>query len=134
MTIAELLLPRFVQRINYPKQAFKAGHIYVKDALSLESDEDWCAWYKEFPEVFTQIKWWRYRNPEDMPLFLKTKNGCFKIDKWGTNMFGDPTPYITKEIDDEEVKRNQYISVDWHFRDTNNILPCTEEEYLANQK
>jgi len=74
LTPEQLLQPRWKCISRYPGNPFKVGQVIIKHKFASGK------WYvpdymydpDDFPEIFQPLQWWEYRQPDDMPKFLKT--------------------------------------------------------------
>jgi hypothetical protein len=129
-TIDHLLTPRFEVIGDYPDSILEVGKIVLgKMCYVLESTK---VDLTDFPHLFKPLNWWEYRKEEDMPEYLKIDNvkmglkkepdfSYYKVVNWRMNiMFG-------------EINGNSGCSL-LSFSPEYTYQPCSEEEYLLNQK
>jgi hypothetical protein len=111
MTSEELQTPRYKVIADYPHSPYKIGDIITFDQrLWINSD------YKladksidKYPHLFKKLEWHEEREPEEMPEYVKHKNGnVFKVS---------------------EVTPSGMILEGHFWVRFKNILPATKEQY-----
>jgi len=120
-TIDHFLTQRFEVIGDYPNSRYDVGEVFW---AYTEMDE---SFYLAYPNLFRKLNWWENRKEEDMPEYLKidyNSNGSFKYYK------------IEKWLHDNKVGKINDLQVCslniWPPEKT--FQPCSEEEYLLNQK
>ena len=71
MTVEQLMQPRYKVIADYPNSIYKIGEIvqqFGKDFFNT-------AFFEKYPQLFSKLEWWQDRKPEDMPRYIKDKNG-----------------------------------------------------------
>ena len=71
---------------------------------------------KNYPHLFKPLQWWSYRKREDMPLYVKSKDSFYRVDRW-TGSFQN-VHWI-----------GCYVHGDVKFIYSDNLSPATIEEY-----
>jgi hypothetical protein len=166
MTIAELLIPRCIcvsptgDKYHYPASPYKIGEILTKDdrdnVIPIKYEGSGGMFFSElkrYPYLFKELHWWQHRNIEDLPLFVKTENKVYAVEKWEPSVFSNefrPVEYgldvdysrklFEKYEKDGKIKEwlkrpdSGSLSVDWHQHHMGNIIPkcfpATEAEYI----
>lgn len=116
MTTEQLMQDRVQVIAGYPNSPFKVGDILWQ----IPDTDNWYGYYgcnvlqtalirgeivDQYPHIFKKLDWWEERDINDMPKYVKCKEG------YGNDWVG--------------IYRKQYINFD-----CKNMLPATEQEYL----
>lgn len=112
-----LLKPRFKVIALWPNTEYQVGDI-LSPEYYIEKTIKWC---ESFPHLFKRLEWYEERKTDDLPMYLKHKEGDFfhKVERWlGLNAYGNP---LYEFIDMEKLPRVITPKV---------MLPATESEYL----
>jgi hypothetical protein len=138
-TIEHLVTLRFEVIADYPKSKFEVGSILsrVKNATNDwydlgDSNPDLGIIQKQeliqYPHLFRPLNWWENRSEEEMPMFINYSsiNKYYKVDQW---IFPDKN----EGFGTFAVVGSTKILIDHPIYPDHNILPCSEEDYLANQ-
>lgn len=105
--IERMLKPRFEVIADYPGSNHKVGAIlYPPSEMYIEH-------FKQYPHLFTELKWWEKRSKKDLPKYVSHKGNVYKVDKWNLN---EPPAFIA-------LLENGR----WCYYDS--IQPATEAEY-----
>lgn len=87
-----------------------------------------------YPHLFKKLYWYEARDLSELPLFIKMEGKAYKLQGWGKNIFGGPTPlgnyYHYNKVGDHVSTAPVPIpiSIEWNFFAQKSI-PITEEEY-----
>lgn len=132
MTTEELMIERYKVKNPYPHSPYKVGDIIKPNngrfvLTQTEHRDEWGETVrtehlhkievaKQYENLFEPLPWWKERNDDEMPLYVKHKHGW--IDKHiGVNHSGDCFTFIG---------RNE--TIDWKF---DWFQPATEADYNA---
>ena len=121
MTNKELLIPRIMVNIPYPNSPFKVGDIRT----CADNQHGDINYYRQFPHIFKELKWWEERKVEDMPQYVKGIDMFEELNyanvKWRKNKDGD------MECSNLRFENEQYFLLPSMI----DFMPCEKEEYLS---
>ena len=111
--IEKLMRPRFEVIAPYPNCTHK-----VSDIIEGIHAETLAEHYRQYPHLFRELKWWEKRTEDEMPKFVKSKDGdVCKVRYW---LLNGSVAY----------KAEDNFSI-WFISDE---LPATEAEYKGEGK
>lgn len=111
--VEDLLKPRYKVIADYPNSEFKVGEILGQFAMPINKDS--------FTNIFRKLEWWEDRKPEEMPEYVKQKNGNTKaVYKVRTHFDFQDDKGWGFVADHDGINRYYHA-----------YLPATESEYLA---
>lgn len=121
MSNEELSKPRYKVIADFPHNNYKVGDIV--DGTPWENN--WGVDFKDYPAIFKKLEWWQARKKDDLPQYVRIGDVVWKVDGWGEGIL-DMLPYA--KSDNEEGRRDGFLSVEWNFR-RDKSRPATREEY-----
>lgn len=144
LTVEQLLSPRYKVIADYPGCPYDIGAIlHVDGDGELFSPTLGYSWKlvrimqisaNKFPHLIKPLQWWGYRQPEEMPMYLKRD-----LENYGGILEGEPEIYVVKEHfklhgrPGFDYCKDSFISVNGQASDYGYraFLPATESDYIA---
>lgn len=114
--ISKLLAPRIKIENNYPNSPFK--HYEIIENPSAEQ----ILWAKEFTVNFRFLQWHEERTIEEMPEYVKTRHGVYKVSRWSFDA-GEWVCFFDEEVEGYKDWTPQQLFA----------LPCTEQDFINYQ-
>jgi hypothetical protein len=118
MTAKELLNPRVRIKINHPDSSLKKGYIFdFSETEKIYKNNERYFTEKEvdeYPDVFEKLKWYEYRENDQMPVFVKEVEGdsVFRVKKYQGGGFYDefniPHHTVSSYMPVNESEYNEY--------------------------
>jgi hypothetical protein len=99
MAPEELMKPRYKVIALYPNSPFKIGevlelgkdeydawvYLYDYDGVDLWHE----SYFNSYPHLFKKLEWWEGLKPEEMPSYVKHKNGnIYKVSEYSEGLIG----------------------------------------------
>lgn len=124
LSVEELLKPRWKVIADYPNSPFFIGQVFAIPNFDRQFTKDyWAAEKNKFPNIFEPLPWWKDRDvnefPEYLKVYYKERVEFHKVNQW-LHMIGDQTVYEYFNKDGLQLRET-----------TRGTDPATKEEYDA---